>query len=154
MISLLTLSMFYEPRDKLATLHIGFLSPYFLHLTMEAPLDISALWWQPSMRDIINLLPPDTFSYREKHYHLNLDNAVLTLPAKQWHFLDCITLGRMDSLGNEEGTEDLFMETISEEVQQDCICRFINATGNIATTMSTCVVCTGTFSTLTSINSS
>ena len=112
---------------------------------MDAPLDISSLWRQLSMREIINSLPPDTFSYREKRYRSNLDEAILALPVDQRDFLDHIALGRMNSVGNENATEDPFMETVSEDVRQDRICKFIDATGNIATAMSTCAVCTGSF---------
>ena len=50
---------------------------------MDAPLDILSLWRQLSMREIINSLPPDTFSYREKRYRSNLDEAILALPVDQ-----------------------------------------------------------------------
>ena len=83
---------------------------------MDAPLDILSLWRQLSMREIINSLPPDTFSYREKCYRLNLDEAILALPVDQRDFLDHIALGRMNSVGNENATEDPFMETVSEDV--------------------------------------
>ena len=112
---------------------------------MDAPLDILSLWRQLSMREIINSLPPDTFSYREKRYRLNLDEAILALPVDQRDFLDHIALGRMNSVGNENATEDPFMETVSEDVRQDHICKFIDATGNIATAMSACAVCAGSF---------
>ena len=42
-------------------------------------------------------------------------------------------------------SNDNFLETVSEDCQQNCISNFIDATGNNAITSSDCAVCRGTF---------
>lgn len=131
--------------------------PFHLALVMQSPLDYSSLWRRMSMRQIIDILPVETFSSREKRSRASLDEAVLRLPSDQRDVLDHAAYAKafwiehpiVEERDNEEtmiSTEYVsFMETVSEECRQDHICKFIDATGSTATATSTCAVCAGSF---------
>jgi hypothetical protein len=124
---------------------------------MDAPQDLSSLWRKLSMREIIGALPSETFSPQEKRLRVSMNAAVLALPPEQRALLDhlaAIKVGVIDSTSNIENVEsihmtntdeDHFMETVSEDCRRERICKFIDATGNLATATSTCAVCAGTY---------
>ena len=123
---------------------------------MESPSDYSLLWRKLSMREIVDALPAQTFSSKEKRSRAKLDAAVLNLPLEQRSVLDRVARAKaygfehptITDMENDTSTgigDSTFMETVSEECRQDRICRFIDATGNNATATTTCAVCAGTF---------
>ena len=123
---------------------------------MDAPFDYSSVWKRLTMRQIINALPPTTFSSKEKCSRPKLDEAVMRLPPEQRVSLDQITIANVHGLNNMSNAEDVddgqsinsednFMETVSEDCRQKCISNFIDATGNNALATSICAVCAGSF---------
>ena len=108
------------------------------------------------MRQIINALPPSTFSSKEKRSRPKLDEAVMRLPPEQRALLEQIAIANVRGLNNMSNAEDVddgqsinsednFMETVSEDCCQKCISNFIDAMGNNTLATSICAVCAGSF---------
>ena len=128
---------------------------------MDAPVDYSSAWKELSMRLIINALPPNTFSAKEKRSRAKLDEAVMRLPPTEHRaLLERVAIDKACDLTNNtsnaevvnivhttntESDENLFMETVSENCRRNRICKFIDATGNEALATSDCAVCAGSF---------
>ena len=123
---------------------------------MDAPFNNSSVWKKLTMRQIINALPPSTFSFKEKRSRAKLDEAVIRLPPEQRASLERFAIANVRGLNNtsnaedievgqSRNTEDFFLETVSEDCRQKCISKFIDATGNKALATSVCAVCAGSF---------
>ncbi|KAF8257051.1 hypothetical protein EI94DRAFT_1709707 [Lactarius quietus] len=125
---------------------------------MDPPLNTSSLWRHLSVREIVGLLPPSTFSSKERKKCAKLDNAVLQLPADQRALLEQAAIAKLYNSTQSQATnsidatlslpnthEEEFLETVSEDCRHEHISMFIDMTGNTATAMGTCAVCTGNF---------
>ena len=108
------------------------------------------------MRQIIDALPPTTFSSLEKRSRAKLDKAVTLLPPEQLTLLEQIAVAKVCGLNyssnamavNDDHTtnsNENFLETVSEDCRRNCISNFIDATGNNAIASSDCAVCGGCF---------
>ena len=112
------------------------------------------------MREIIDVLPFPTFSYKEKRSRRLLEEAVIRLPPDQRALLDQAAIRIIYSSRNSanvrsaesvpppttlDDPEANFFETVSEKCRRERIAKFIDATGNDATAMATCASCAGNF---------
>jgi hypothetical protein len=109
------------------------------------------------MKDIVQNLLYKTFSPAEKRTHANMDAAVGELSASHHAALEDIACSKKRRLAEQlppvdkiaplvHNTEDnFFFKTISDEVRCGCLSWFIQSTGQDATSIATCAVCTGQF---------
>jgi hypothetical protein len=94
---------------------------------MDTLFDFSLVWRKLSMREIINTLPPSTFSSEEKQTQAKLEEAVTLLPPEQQALLECIVIAKVCALNNTLNSdiaghsqitntnEDFFLETVLED---------------------------------------
>ena len=127
---------------------------------VDPHMDSSSTWKRFSMQEIVALLPPSTFTYNERRSRALLDEAVIRLPADQRAVLNRAAITKFCDSNLSDVTrnpttllrpttsndsEDSFFETVSEDCRRDRIAKFIDATGNNATTVAACAVCAGGF---------
>ena len=110
-----------------------------------------------SMKEIIDALPPNSFTYRQRRTRASLEAALVgvSLDDRQ-QLLDVVAAKKRkrEKLCNESLDCSMrkktkpcsdFPSTVSEQCQQSRIAKFIDATGNHALAMSVCTVCAGSF---------
>lgn len=113
-----------------------------------------------SMMEISSTLPANTFSRAEKRSRAKMEEAISQLPENFHTQLAEAALSKrrkIESVADENlqkpvpveetipQSEDTFFHTVSDECIDGCVSSFINATGNVATTIKTCAVCAGNF---------
>jgi hypothetical protein len=98
-----------------------------LAFTMDTLFDFSSVWRKLLMREIINTLPPTTFSSEEKRSQAKLEEAVMHLPPKQQALLEHIAIAKVCTFNNTSNYEvadcgpitntdnNFFLETVSED---------------------------------------
>lgn len=127
---------------------------------MNSTRDITSLLQPLSMRNIISALPRETFTYAERSHRASLLNAVLHLPLPMRKLLEdsAAAKTRTSSTGTDHAVSTpalpfhsnlrppLFLQSVPELTRRMRIAKFIDATGNRATTTtSPCAVCAGSF---------
>ena len=90
---------------------------------MDPPMDTSSLWRHLKMKEIINVFPFPTFSYKEKRSRRLLEEAVIRLPPDQRALLDQAAIRIIYSLR----TSDLATNTSSVESVLPPILNDLNA---------------------------
>jgi len=125
---------------------------------MDHSKDISAILRSLTMHDIRNTLPEHTFGRVQKRSRAKMEEAIFLFPDKQLAILaetacskrrkieeDCPLDDVIHIPTSSLPTHDHFFFTIPEECRQDCLTKFIDATGRAATVTSSCAVCAGNF---------
>jgi hypothetical protein len=125
---------------------------------MNPSHDLESTLTDLTMREIKETLPSFVFSSAEKRSRAKMENAVRNLPVEQQALLEPVVLAkrRKTHVGGERepinhfrssspGDEAAFLETVSQDCRNERVSKFIDATGNEATAMTTCAVCAGSF---------
>jgi hypothetical protein len=127
---------------------------------INSPVALQASLWFLTMEDITKSLPDGTFHYAQKRSHAKLEEAIFELSTENQRALmevtyrkqfkpsaesDIRTVCQNLAMGETHNIDDLFMQTILEDVCHAQIIKFIDATSCEATMTTVCAVCAGSF---------